>query len=168
MIRNHLPRHLGSALASVAALLLSSVAIAQSSPTTAPAKDAPAAAAAQKPMSGDKPAVDTKNKLTDPAAKDADRATRLKTQHDAERQQLTGVLHAPMTEVMKQDLRQHAERVAKLERIRSVALDAKDTATVDRANKLLEKENAHYEKWMSGLGTKTESTPDLKAKAGAQ
>jgi hypothetical protein len=69
---------------------------------------------------------------------------------------------------MKQDLRQHAERVAKLERIRSVALDAKDTATVDRANKLLEKENAHYEKWMSGLGTKTEATPDLKAKAGAQ
>jgi hypothetical protein len=163
MIRNHLQ----GALASVAVLLLSSGAVAQSSPSPAPAaaKDnPPAAAAAQKTGV----TADAKGKAIDPAAKDADRAVRLKAEHDAERQQLAGVLHAPLTDAMKLDLRQHAERVAKLERIRSLASDAKDTATVDRASKLLEKENARYEKWIGTLNVKTEPTADIKAKGGAQ
>ena len=163
MTRNHLR----SALASVAVLLLSSGAVAQSSPASGPAKDN-SAAATQKPVVADKSAADPKGKLTDPAAKDADRAIRGKAEHDAERQQLAGVLHAPLTDAMKQDLRQHAERVAKLERIRALALDAKDVVTADRANKLLDKENARYEKWIGSLSAKTDMAGDTKAKVGAQ
>ena len=165
--------HLHCALASVAVLLLSTGATAQSSAAAAPAKDNAAAQhAADKAASGDKALgagkLDAKDKTADPAAKEADRAARLKTQHEAERQQLAGVLHGPMTDAQKKDLRVHAERIAKLERIRALALDAKDNATVDRANKLLEKENARYEKWMSTLSTKSDTTESNKAKAGAQ
>jgi hypothetical protein len=163
--------HLHCALASVAVLLLSTAATAQSSATAAPAKDNAAQHSLDKPASGDKAAagkVDAKDKTADPAAKEADRAARLKTQHEAERQQLAGVLHGPMTDAQKKDLRVHAERVAKLERIRALALDAKDSATADRANKLLEKENTRYEKWVSTLGAKTDTAENNKAKAGAQ
>jgi hypothetical protein len=163
MIRNHLH----SALASAAVLLLSSGAVAQSAPNNA-ATAAAAQHVADKPATGDKIAADTKGNASDLAAKEADRALRLKTQHEAERQQLRGVLHSPMTDAQKQDLRLHAERVAKLERIRSLALDAKDTATADRATKLLEKESARYEKWLSSVSTKTDPTGNSQAKVGGQ
>jgi hypothetical protein len=175
MVRNHIQLHLQCAVASVAVLLFSAGAVAQSSPATSPGKDNAAAAAARpadKAMSGDKAAsagkTDPKAAAADPAAKEADRAARLKSQHDAERQQLAGALHAPMTDGQKKDLRQHAERVAKLERIRALALEAKDNATVDRANKLLDKENARYEKWITTLSTKIDTNESSKAKAGAQ
>jgi hypothetical protein len=171
MIRSHLY----GALASVAVALVSVGAAAQSSTaaqTKDPANTNTASHAADKTANSDKMAAagkaDPKDKGADPAAKEADHAARLKAQHDLERQQLVGVLHGPITEGVRQDLRQHAERVAKLERIRALALDAKDSATVDRATKLLEKENARYEKWMSTLSTKTDTAESSKAKAGAQ
>jgi hypothetical protein len=175
--------HLHCALASVAALLLSSGATAQSSQAAPPAKGNAAATtqhAVDKPTSGDKSAAegktdpkgdlkaDAKGKTADPAAKEADRAVRLKVQHDAERERLRGLLQAPMTETQKQDLRRHAQRVAKLERIKALALDAKDSATAERADKLLEKENARHEKWMSSLSAKTETAADTQAKGGAR
>lgn len=165
--------HLHCALASAAALLLSAGASAQSTAAAGPTKDTPAAQrAADKPASGDKAAAggmaDTKAKPADPAAKEADRAARLKTEREAERQQLRAALKGPMTDALKQDLRHHAERVAKLERIRALALEAKDTATAERASKLLEKENARYEKWVNGLGAKTDTTASSQAKGGAQ
>ena len=162
MIRTHL--QFGCALAA-AALLLSSGAMAQSAPSTA----APVAPhTMDKAGTNGKAVADTKGATMDPAAKEADRAIRLKAQQDAERQQLRTALRAPMTDVQKQDLRLHAERVAKLERIRSLALDAKDSATADRATKLLDKESARYEKWLNGLSTKTDMAGSSQAKAGGQ
>jgi hypothetical protein len=164
--------HLCGALALVAVALVSAGASAQSSAAQTKDTANTASHSADKAANSDKMAAagkaDPKDKGADPAAKEADHAARLKAQHDLERQQLATVLHGPMTEGVRQDLRQHAERVAKLERIRSLALDAKDNATVDRATKLLEKENARYEKWMSTLGTKMDSMESSKAKAGAQ
>jgi hypothetical protein len=169
MIRNHLY----STFAALAGLLLSGAAAAQSSPGAAP-NGSPAVAAQH---AGDKPKGDDKGDKAAPDSKDAkakgadvaaDRASRVKAQHEAEAAQLRAVLHGPMTDALKQELRHHAQRVAKLERIRNVATEAKDTATVTRATKLLDKENARYEKWLASLSTKTETTGSNQAKAGAQ
>jgi hypothetical protein len=115
-----------------------------------------------------KAAVDTKGAAPGLAAKEADRAVRVKAQQDSERQQLRTALRAPMTDAQKQDLRLHAERVAKLERIKSLAADAKDAATVDRATKLLDQESTRYEKWLNGLSTKADTTGSSQAKVGGQ
>jgi hypothetical protein len=105
-----------------------------------------AAAGDEKAKGDDKARGDTKNAKSDD--KSADRAVRKAKEHDAERAKLTGMLKAPPDEAMKLELRRHAERVARLDRIKVVATDAKDADAGDRATKLLAKENARHDKWM--------------------
>lgn len=50
---------------------------------------------------------------------------------------------------LKEELKRHARRLARLERIQAVATASKDDDTVDRVKKLIEKENDRHEKWMS-------------------
>lgn len=76
----------------------------------------------------------------------ADHAERRAKEHDAQRAKLATTMKGPMDDALKQELRRHAERVARIERVKSVATDAKDKDAVDRAGKLLAKENARHEK----------------------
>jgi bacterioferritin (cytochrome b1) len=89
------------------------------------------------------------------------RADRKAKQHDAQREKLKSMLKGPMDEALKQELRRHAERVAKLERIQSVATTEKDKTSDEKATKLLAKENERHEKWMSkhSEGTMGVNTP---------
>ena len=152
-------KQLHGALLIAAASLLATGAYAEP-PTTPPGK----ATAADKPAdkAGDK-AADAKDKIKDKAdkaadkAKDAvepaktadDRAARKAKEHDAQRDKLRGMLKAPMSDALKQELRRHAERVARLERIKSVAQTEKDNDTVEKATKLLAKENDRHDKWVT-------------------
>lgn len=77
-----------------------------------------------------------------------DRAARKAKERDALKEKLKGKLKGPMDEAMKQELRRHAERLAKLERIKAVATTEKDTATTEKATSLIAKENARHDKWM--------------------
>lgn len=168
-------RHLTRLLSISATMLLASGAFAQSQnpspqakghgaePPKAAEAHAPAAAvkAAHKETGDDKKPGDEKR--TDEKAKSADgksdvkgksveaRMARKSTEHDAQRAKLTAVLKSPMDEATKQELRRHAERLARLERINALALEAKDTDAIDRAAKLTAKENARHDKWMTKL-----------------
>lgn len=79
----------------------------------------------------------------------ADREARKAKQHDEQREKLKAMLKNAPDDAIKQELRRHAERTARLERIKSLATDAKDKDTLERAAKLIEKEDARHEKWMS-------------------
>jgi hypothetical protein len=91
--------------------------------------------------------------------KSADRASRAITEREAIRQQLSTTLHGPMTEAIRQELRRHAQRVARIERIETLALEQKDKDAIDRAKKLLAKENDRHEKWMSHASTAPVAKP---------
>lgn len=54
-----------------------------------------------------------------------------------------------MDQAIKQELRRHAERLARLSRIEQVAQAEKDDASVDKAKALAAKENERHDKWMS-------------------
>lgn len=90
----------------------------------------------------------------------AERAARQAKQREMQRDQLKTSLKGPMTEAMKQELRRHAQRTARIERIKNVALEAKDKDTAEKADKLLAKENARHDKWMStAFAASTTATP---------
>jgi hypothetical protein len=91
----------------------------------------------------------SKAKNGDPAAKAAERAERRTNQHKAERDRLRPVMHGPIDDSLKGEMRRHAQRVARIERIKSLATDANDKDTTDRAAKLLDKESARHDKWMA-------------------
>ncbi|MBK9262654.1 MAG: hypothetical protein IPM54_22975 [Polyangiaceae bacterium] len=69
----------------------------------------------------------------------------------------------PMATAMKEELKRHARRLARLERAKSVADEAKDSETVTRVDKLIEKENARHDKWMAGYDAKATVTAGDKA-----
>jgi len=126
---------------------------------------APAGKAEGKP--GDKPAK-ADEKATDPTVnavqkKDADEAKlkdrlqRRKTEEDAERAKVVAATKGqPMSEALRQEMTRHARRIARLERIKAVATDAKDNATVQRATKLIELENTRHDKFTSNADSKDE------------
>ena len=105
---------------------------------------------------GDKAADKGKDAVDPSKAKSADdRAARRAKEHEAQREKLRVMLKAPMTDDLKQELRRHAERIAKLERIKAVAQSEKDTATFEKATKLLAKENERHDKWMTKVAVVT-------------
>ncbi len=59
-----------------------------------------------------------------------------------------------MAAALREELRRHARRLARLERVKDVAEDEKDTATVERVGKLIQKENARHQKWMENFRAK--------------
>jgi hypothetical protein len=102
------------------------------------------------------------------SAEGGDRAAKKAKEHEALKEKLKAKLHGPMDEALKQELRRHAERLAKLERIKAVATTEKDTASADKATGLITKENARHDKWMdkhvvTGSATPTTATTPTEA-----
>jgi hypothetical protein len=52
------------------------------------------------------------------------------------------------------EMRDHARRMARLHRVRAVAMDAGDTSIATRAEVLLDRQQKHFEKQMNVLGAK--------------
>jgi hypothetical protein len=158
MIRSTMTRGLLAA----AAMLLASTATAQAPNANPqaqgraadPAKNATAAAPATPAAKGDE-----NKENADDKGKDADRAARKAKEHEAQKAMLTATLKAPVDDALKQELRLHAERTARVERIKSVAADAKDADAGERAAKLLAKENARHDKWMDKHAAGAAPTP---------
>jgi hypothetical protein len=90
-------------------------------------------------------------------AKLKERLERRKSQEEAERTKIAAVLKGqPMTEAMRQELTRHARRLARLERIKAVASEAKDSVAVLRATKLIDMENTRHDKFAANAGDKDE------------
>jgi hypothetical protein len=107
--------------------------------------------------------ADKAEKIGDNAArKMAQIKANAKAERDALKVKVKAALKGqPMSEAMKQELKRHARRVARIERAKAVAQDEKDDASVARADKLLEKEKARHDKWMVSFDAKA----DVKAGA---
>lgn len=151
------------ALLVAAATLLATGAWAQS-PNAAPQAKANAADKAEKKAEkaadkAEKAADKTADKDKDSAekAKSADERTARKAkEHTAQREKLAALLKVPVSEALRQELRRHAERLARLERIKVVAEAEKDKDSAEKATKLIAKENERHEKWMGKLSTAAE------------
>lgn len=147
--------HLKGALVVAAALLLATEAQAQNPQAATPAAKAgdKADKAAEKAADKVEKAGDKAEKAIDKASDKArmaeDRTARKAREHDAQREKLKGVLKGPVDDSLKQELRRHAERVARLERIKALAMTEKDTASSEKASTLLGKENDRHDKWMT-------------------
>ena len=122
---------------------------------------------------GDK-AKDSKDALDTSKAKTTeDRSARKAKEHEAQREKLKATWKGPVSDALRQELRRHAERVARLERIKAVAENEKDKDSVEKAAKLISKENERHDKWMSknapvsGATTPT-TTPAAAATAGKE
>jgi hypothetical protein len=144
-----------------------------------PKTDKPGAKPEDKPMKaegnpgkGDQkpgdPTVPAAQKIDETKLKD--RLERRKSQQEAERPKIAAALKGqPMTEALRQELTRHAQRLARLERIKTVASDAKDNATLLRATKLIAMENARHDKFTSNAEGKAEGKVEGKDdKAGAK
>jgi hypothetical protein len=134
-----------------------------------PKGDDKAAKAETSPTKADhKPGEPTVNAVErrdpdDPKLKD--RLARRKTQQDNERAKIAASLRGqPMSEAMKEEMNRHARRLARLERIKALALESKDTAVVERVTKLIEKENARHDKFTAHVENKDDKGKDDKGK----
>ena len=88
------------------------------------------------------------DKADDKGKPGEDRGAKKAKEHEALKEKLKNKLKGPPDEALKQELRRHAERLAKLERIKTVADTEKDKATSDKATALIAKEDARHDKWM--------------------
>jgi hypothetical protein len=70
----------------------------------------------------------------------------------------------PMVTAMREELQRHARRLARLDRVKTVASEANDTDTVTRVDKLIEKENARHNKWMASFEVKAAAGDKAGAK----
>jgi hypothetical protein len=94
---------------------------------------------------------------TDDDAKARDRLQRRKTEEDTERAKIMAVTKGqPMSEALRQEMARHARRMARLERIKAVAAEAKDSVTVLRATKLIAMENERHDKFTTNAESKDE------------
>jgi hypothetical protein len=98
-------------------------------------------------------------------AKLKDRLQRRQRQQDAARAKVAAALRGqPMNEAMQQELNRHARRLARLERIKALAIEAKDAAVVERVTKLIDKENARHDKFTARGDDKDDKGKDDKGK----
>ena len=92
-----------------------------------------------------------------------DRPARKAKEHDAQREKLTTSWKGPVTDALRQELRRHSERLARLERVKAVADTEKDKDSGEKAAKLITKENERHDKWMTKnvpvLGATPATTP---------
>jgi hypothetical protein len=133
-----------------------------------PKADKPAGKAENNPgKAGDKPgkadekgADQTVNAVQKKEAEEAKakaRVERRKTEEDAERNKIMAATKGqPMSEALRQEMTQHARRLARLERIKAVATDAKDNATILRVTKLIAMENERHDKFAANAASKDE------------
>lgn len=106
--------------------------------------------AAEKADKATDKAKDAKDALDPSKGKSADdRAARKAKEHDAQRAKLAAAWKGPVSDALRQELRRHAERLARLERINQVADAEKDKESAEKATKLIAKENERHEKWMT-------------------
>jgi len=172
--------HLNRAFLICATTLLASSAYGQS-PNANPHADGKGHSADDAKKAGDdaKKAGDDKAKAGDDKSKGAsDRAARIAKEHGEEKAKLATILKGPMDSAVKEELRRHAERSARIARIKSLADSAtpKDADASDRATKLQAKEDARHDKWMAkhaatpATATPTTATPAMPAndKGGAK
>jgi hypothetical protein len=104
---------------------------------------------------GTNPVVNAVQKADGDESKLKDRLQRRKTEEDAERQKIMAVTKGqPMSEAMRQEMTRHARRLARLERIKAVATEAKDNAVVLRVTKLIATENERHDKFTTSAETK--------------
>jgi hypothetical protein len=101
------------------------------------------------------PTVNAVERREPDEAKLKERVQRRKNQQDVERGKIAAALRGqPMSEAMKEEMSRHARRLARLERIKALAAEAKDSAVVERVTKLIEKENARHDKFTSHVESK--------------
>jgi hypothetical protein len=146
---------------------------AQGQPTGAEKAAEKAADKAGKAMDKAEKAADKAEKAGDMAAKAVeDRAARRAKEHDAQREKLSAAWKGPVSDALRQELRRHAERLARLERIKAIAETQKDKESVEKATKLFAKENERHEKWLSSnvpvLGATPATTPTPAAENGKE
>jgi len=166
--------HLNRAFLICATTLLASSAYGQS-PNANPQAQGKGRSADEAKKAGDEKAKagDDKAKAGDDKDKGAsDRAARIAKEHGEEKAKLTTMLKGPMDSAVKEELRRHAERTARIARIKSLADTAKDADASDRATKLQAKEDARHDKWMAKHvatpSTTPAATPAIDTKGGAQ
>ncbi|MCL2725307.1 MAG: hypothetical protein FWD69_12820 [Polyangiaceae bacterium] len=78
-------------------------------------------------------------------------ARRAKEQAEA-RQRLATQWKGPPNDALRQELRTHADRIARLERIKVVADMEHDRVSSAKAAQLIDKENMRHDKWMRTYG----------------
>jgi hypothetical protein len=94
---------------------------------------------------------------------------RLRTARRAAWRQLASDVDKPQSLApnVREELRRHAQRVARLQRIRKLASEKPDAAVVARADKLLELENARHQKklqlFMAGVRAKRQTNDRIAA-----
>jgi len=128
--------------------------------------------AAQPEMNPDKaenktgePTVNAIDRKEPDDAKLKERMQRRTHQQDVERAKIAAALHGqPMTEALNQELSRHARRLARLERIKALAVEAKDTAVIERVTKLIDKENARHDKFTTNVESRDDKGKDDKGK----
>ncbi|MBX3197065.1 MAG: hypothetical protein KF850_10085 [Labilithrix sp.] len=108
-----------------------------------------------------KTAKDAKEAV-DPGKTD-DRAARKAKERTEQREKLAATWKGPISDPLRQELRTHAERVARLERIKVVAEKEKDTATAEKAAKLAVKEDERHAGWMAKNAPVLGATPVMGA-----
>jgi hypothetical protein len=113
--------------------------------------------AADKAAKGVKDAAESKGKSAD------DRAARKTKEHNEQRAKLAATWKGPVSDGLRQELRRHAERLARLERIKVVADTEKDKESAEKVTKLVAKENERHENWLTKnvpvLGATPAATP---------
>jgi hypothetical protein len=63
----------------------------------------------------------------------------------------------PLSDALKQEMQRHSRRVARLDRIKAVALETKDNAVIDRVNKLVERETSRHDRFMASVEAKADT-----------
>ena len=118
--------------------------------------EAPGKAGETPGKAGETPAADDPVKVKE-------REARRKKQIETLRPRVLAALKGTtMHEAIKAELVRHAERTARLERIQALATEAKDDASLERAKKLLAKEDARHDKFLTNFD------PKVPTKVGAK
>ena len=120
-------------------------------------KKGDAAADAGATDAGAAPADDADKKAREAkrAAEKIERKAKSKDDKAALRAKVQATLKGqPMSHALREEIKRHARRLARLDRAKAVAEDEKDDATVARVSKLVEKENARHDKWMANFDAK--------------
>jgi hypothetical protein len=137
-----------------------------------PKTDKPAGKPEDKPGKADEKtvaAVNAVQKNQGDDAKSKERLERRKTQEDAERAKIMAATKGePMSEALRQEMTRHARRLARLERIKTLATEAKDSVVVLRVTKLIAMENERHDKFTSNAQSKDEKAGAKDEKAGAK
>ena len=107
--------------------------------------------------------ADDKAREAKHAARHAERVSRVKAEREELRTKIKAALKGrAFTPAMKEQLTRHARRIARLDRVKELAAAANDTEATARVDKLIARENARQEKWLSNAAAKTDDKAGAK------